>query len=470
MPATYHCSVGSLDVTNNALQLSIERAVHRIGEGPQVGAGSVVLDNEQGSYSPANNAQVAINAPVRMWAVDTDTTTPYDLFNGFVSGATLSPALGDRYLVLEAEDRAKLFDKELQIPMQIDTRANSLFAAVLDSVDLLSVSSIDPALSDTVPFASFDSNQAQTALTELLSSGGHRLFVAADGTVRVRERNSVYNSTAVASFSEFNGLTYALTDGRVRNEIRVSTTPRAASTDQRTIFFAEQSYRVPSGGSVQFFATFQDYEKNEQRTPCNSVATLVASTDWVLNSQANGAGSDLTAQGSVTADVFTEAALVTVRNTGAGAAYLTRLQFRGYPLQQQATYTAVTEVSSSQTAYGRQRLEISSNLLPSPSHTLSFASFMAQLLHDPLPELQLSPVKNTVPDTLAIDLLDVVGANESITGVSSLWLVMGIQHTIDMTKGQEHSATYDVTPLPVGGFLILNSPTQGIIGTDRLGF
>lgn len=471
MSAEFHVWVASLDLTSLTQVVQISRGVHRITESPIIGTVDIIVDNEVGSLSPALNSAMIPNAPVRVFAIDTDTTTPYELFNGFTKNFGVDPALGNRQMIISGEDRAKFFTRALTTAMQVDTNIKSMFGAIFDDIGMSAVSSVDQQMSDVVPFASYDSRAAQTALTELLTSGAHRLFVSVDGIVRVRERNEVYAQTTVNSFTDnFAAFQYSLDDSRVRNEIRISSTPRQATTDVRTISFIDQVYTIPASQEVSFWLDYKDIENNELRTPCNSVADPVATTDWLMNAAVGGGGADLTSQASLTAALFTESAKVTVRNVGSLQGYLTKMGIRGFPLQQQPTYTAVTDVASSQAAYDLQTMRISNDLIPSTNHSELYSQFLSVLLKDPIADVSVAPQKNLVPSLLSIELLDQIALAEPISGVGSLWLVMGVDHQIDMTVGQEHIATYNVIPKVTGGFLILDDPEFGKLDIYKLGF
>ncbi len=471
MPLTYQIWVASLDLTDDCRAATVQRRLHNFGESPAAGEATIIIDNDIGSLSPQSNSDLVPNAAVRIMATDTDTTTPYEIFNGFAKNYATSPAYGKRALTVFAKDRAKFFGRQLETPMSVDTDAKSLYTEVFSSLGMAGVHSINPALVDQIPYASYDDLQGQTALTEIAAATGSRVFVSKDGIVRVIDRNSLVSPRAVSSFIEnFNKLAYTLTDEGVKNDVRISSTPRKQETSVATLSYLEDVPAVAAGEEIEFFMVYRDPVTEEDRTPANSVVPPVSTTDWLINAASDGGGADLTASGSVTASLFTKSAKVTVRNTSGSDGFLTKMQLRGYPLRLQPTFTKRTQISSSQDAYDRQVYTLSTELIETQEQAENLGRYLALLWKDPQSDIRVGPEKNIIDPALAPELGEAIHVVDSMSGVGSSWTINRITHTIDMEVGQQHSVEFGCDYVVLDQFLVLDNAVFGKLDVGRLAF
>lgn len=111
-----------------------------------------------------------------------------------------------------------------------------------------------------------------------------------------------------------------------RNVIRLKVHPRTqASTG--TIFLLQGE--VPSIPAGEELVIFGDYSYNGDKVPAVNVITPVAGTDYTLNSQSNGSGTNLTSQIAVSFYDFGDTFKIKMKNNSASLAYVTLLKVRG---------------------------------------------------------------------------------------------------------------------------------------------
>lgn len=469
MAIQFSAYVGSTEVTSATQLVTVNRTLHKIGEAPTVGTAQIAVDNLSGGFSPEVNSDFRPNASVTIFGTDTDTSSVYPVFTGFASNFNLNPELANRAVVVQAEDRGRFYSRKVDTAMQINTDIRSVFAEVFDSLGMAAVNSVDTDMVQNVPFTVYSNRNGGNALADLLASGGHRSFISANGTVRVRDRNKILSSDSVNSFSNsFFGFSYNLDANNVKNNIRISAAPRVPSTSVKTLTYLEEKPLIEAGGQAKFFLEYKDFEQSEDNVPATSVANPVSSQDWTFNTASDGGGTDLTSQGSVTTEIFARSALVTARNTSSQAAYLTRIQVRGFPLEKKPVYTAVNEVSSSQALYENQVFQLENDLIPSEVFQNDYAAFLSELFKDPAAALNLGPPKNTYPAMLSLDLSDTIAVTENQTSVDDSFLIIGVNHTINMQQGQEHIVNYALEPIRLGDFLVLDNVNKGVLDVNKL--
>ena len=80
---------------------------------------------------------------------------------------------------------------------------------------------------------------------------------------------------------------------------------------------------------------------------------------------------------------------------------------------------------------------IEQNLVQDPAFNNDLAKY---LLRPPEPEVRFAK-KNWYPDIYLWDLFQHASLVESNTGISSLWLIEEAEHTIDLSRGLQHTFT-----------------------------
>jgi len=222
-----------------------------------------------------------------------------------------------------------------------------------------------------------DSPEGLKALSDLALPTIWRLQDEEDGLIHVdglgfvilenrSHRTSAPHTTSKATYKDtYDGSNPAFTDltwddGHefVENLIRVKYR-RAASSGTVVLWKSDQaedtSIAIPIGAdeTMDFIIETQDYDA------VSSWITPVATTDWLMNTQADGLGTDKTGQGTPsfqnTNTILGKFHHLRIVNNDSTAYFLVKLQVRGVGLTYEDETTMEAQDSTSQTAYGERR-------------------------------------------------------------------------------------------------------------------
>lgn len=414
-----------------------------------------------------HNRNIDINTDLKVTAQDSGGNN-HRLFTGFVDRIEQDPEPGQEMAIVEASDIARNLRRTLNIPLQVDIPVNSLTAIVLSHASI-STTSVD-VIRDDAPFSLVDNVSAGEMIRRMMRSGAHFAFVAGDGTFVFRDRNFDLGQSATNSHEQFLRYQHTLDDERISNDVRITGSPRKATTNVQTVAWLQGNPTIAASSSITFFLEYIDPNNREVRTPANSVATPVNSTDYTLNTQADGTGTDLTDTASVDATIFAKAAKIVFFNGSGNEGHITKMKLRGFPLRRTPAIIEQTEVDSSQTQYGRHTFRIDNDLIPDNAHANTYSQYLATRWHDPLPNLRAS-LKNDDPAILENELLDRVHIVNTVTGVKSDFFITSVNHRIEFaTVGREHIAEYGLRLTDSKNYLILDKDPEGKLDVRELGF
>lgn len=312
-----------------------------------------VLDNSAsnpaavlGYWSPGHancRAGFTIDIPVQVQLVYSGTT--YTKFWGRL--AVIDPAPGQR---LERQTRVIAHDymhllsttDVREIAPQLNKTEVQLLQAVIEalppSVQPMAFSGI---AADTYVYAFDDlggGKKAADALKRVLLSAWGKAFTKGDGTFRYISR-----STGVISAHTLNDdmadLVNAGDRSLVYDHVRVITHPKTVDAAATTVLASHAGTPSvgPAGTTIVIEMPYRNPANDLQKVGGTEMVTPVATTDFVANSQADGLGSNITANVSVSATFYASHVVLTITNTHATlTAYFTLLQVRGKGIYDQA--------------------------------------------------------------------------------------------------------------------------------------
>lgn len=178
-------------------------------------------------------------------------------------------------------------------------------------------------------------NSAGDEIQNLAFSGYGQFFIGADGSARFRTRSDI--PAAVLSLEEGDILRDVSPQEpqlNSRNLTRLVVHPYQAGSAQVIWKLSGTIPSIAAGASFSFTAP---YSNGGSRTSAVSVSTPVAGTDWQVNSNSSGSGTDLTSSCSLTFTDEGDNAIWTVQNNSASTGYLVLAQVHGTPLIAQNT-------------------------------------------------------------------------------------------------------------------------------------
>jgi hypothetical protein len=307
-------------------------------ERQSIGKLRVTLDNIDGRYSTTNTDSPLYGDLERGKFASflvSDGTTTWNVFTGKFEGVRPVGRGNWERAVLDFKDGNKSLAHAISLAISENQANSDLLDDVLDAADWPSRWGRDIGVSiNTTPFYFADSRGARNVMHDLAVAEFGRLWIAADGTVKFRNRHSSMGmATAIGQAEILKNISERPPAETVRNVVKIKSYPKVVqATAQLWALEGETPGLAASGGT---YTTWLDYMSGDQfGVPAKDVLTPVAGAaplDYTANSQPDGLGTDLTASVVVdTFDVFSQSAkLIMKNNHPSSIAYLTYLRVRG---------------------------------------------------------------------------------------------------------------------------------------------
>ncbi len=165
----------------------------------------------------------------------------------------------------------------------------------------------------------------------------------------------------------------------VYNRVQVSIHPRRVDAAATTVLFnLGSSLQVTRSTEVQLDCPYRDPNQQAQRVGGKDMVNPVATTDYTANTAADGSGTNITSQFSVTyvGTPGGNTATVTVRNNGPLDGYVTKLQLRGRGLYDFEPVLSDMTDADSVAAYGENVLGYDMPYQSNPQNALDTAAFV----------------------------------------------------------------------------------------------
>lgn len=459
------------NITEDVFRMSISRKLANPFEKFRPGTANFILDNMAGVYSPDNlsSPYAGLMRPqlqVRVHA--SHSANSYAMFQGYIDEWSPNPDLSNpRTCNIMCRDQGKrLQNRNITTSMFINYNVGSVFVEVMSRASVNSFS-ID-AITDEQPYMWFRDRQLTGAIDELLTEGFFFAYADGAGTFNVKKRYFDLEQSVVASFQEFKRLQYALNDDFVMNDVTVEGVPRKLDPDIRSIANIDNSILIQASASVTFWLEYLDPD-NSEPSPAQGLVAPVNSTDYQMFVNSDGTGTEHTSTCSASVTFFGQTAKNVVFNGAGTDAWLTRYGIRGQIVHRRSRISSNLENASSQAVYGRQSFRLSSDILGNEGHNSNYTEFLVDRYHDPEPDVQVS-VENIFPQILDIELARKVVLIDSVTGISSQYIVQGISHEISMDQGLVHTLSMEVYRFRDSEVLILDDLSYGKLNERKLGF
>lgn len=197
------------------------------------------------------------------------------------------------------------------------------------------------------------------------------------------------------------------------NRCIVKANPRTIVTDKE-IYKLGEIIQLEHKETKTIWATFTD--------PCNAITDPVATTDYTVNSESNGTGTDVTAKVAIVMTKFATSAKPEVTNSSGGTAYITFLRLRGDPAVVLDPVEEMYEDTTSQGIYGVSELVVENNFIDDPAFAYYLARTLVRKYKDPLRRIRI-----TVQAIPQLQLKDRISVQDPDTGDYTEYRIMGIQ-------------------------------------------
>ena len=113
------------------------------------------------------------------------------------------------------------------------------------------------------------------------------------------------------------------------NAVKVKVTPRRADGDYVTLYSLQSPQFLRAGGTVAVVGRYTDPQNTDTYVTAKYMDAMAATTDYTFNTIANGQGTDLTTDLTVTEQYGANSAYIHLVNAGTVDGYVTKLQCRG---------------------------------------------------------------------------------------------------------------------------------------------
>lgn len=336
---------GAYDTRNDGLLLSamsIERGrrytIRADGNGfeeEETGKFSATLVDEERDYDPYHTSSPLYPnvGPGRFFRMRV--TTPSAQVYPLMAGTLSEPIIGiDPYLLTVslagADGWSYLRDQKnrISIPLQEDVYLDDAVALILSTIAWPSLWGSDLASGvEQKPFWWINNQSAAAAIHDLAFSELGRCYMAGDGKLTFRSRHTIESPIATITKQDIRHGTLNVMEPweTIRNSVEVVATPR---TEQATdvLWRLPQAIRVNGNSSTEIFI---DFMFNNQPCPARNVLQPEETTDFLANTNSDGTGADLTTNFTVTADIFSQGAKLTIENADPTIGWLWFCTVRG---------------------------------------------------------------------------------------------------------------------------------------------
>jgi hypothetical protein len=451
----------------------------------------LTLRNHQRAYSPEYTAtNLKPGVPIRIQSNDGLTTRTH--FTGFIQ--RIEPQTGnqgERLAVIHAVGPEHwLTQHRIRLPPQINARADSVIAAILDSSPLRQTPLNGYWLLDVPDHAEVGVNTriggsypralesgkstfayaadawgmgvtALDAIRQMADSERGRFFVDRFGQLAFYHRHHTILSTApLATFADnMDGLEYEY-GAQIANRVEVPVVPRSLGVPGNVLWQLDSPQKIEPGeaGVRRLNVLYRDAA--DRPLGAVSVLTPVPVLDYSANTEPDGSGTDYTTRLLVNVvEAGASGALLELRNTLSGALYLlVGARLRGTPLI--LGDPAIVEQTDweSLNRYGPHYLRLNTPDLGTLEEADNMARFELSRRKNPrglVRSLQVSGALH-LTQMLTRTLFDRITVQETQTNHSADYFIIGEDHEIDLA-GARHHARWLLEPASSSAFWILDA-------------
>jgi len=500
------------NITTDVLEVSFTRGrdyASQLSGNSISGTLTARIANNDGKYSPSNASSVLAGnmLPARPVQLDMRVgvianfpyTFPFSFdaepnvtWTGYLERITPTPAVhGLKSCTLTAYGSlGYLNDFRPTLETQIDKRTDEVIGAILDDVGWDSTKRTLAQGQTTLTRYWTDGPKTLDALRIIEETEGGFIKEGKDGKIIFENRLTRIlppYDTPQASFSDSSSATNSYTT--LNQEDPLSTITNHVEASSRT--YAIQPIAVlwthPESGSDSPLL-----QPNEEKTyeavypnPSSAINALevsewttpVLTTDVTANTQADGGGTDLTSDLTITVGASDKTAtrmLITIKNTNTlYGAYLTKIEARGTAVLSNDPVKVRSIDTVSQAKFGERKYASQSEFFPSSNNAQLWCDYYNSIFGSPLPILTME-INANQSDAIQLqimardisDRITVEADNNAGLGIDADFFIESVRQRVSK-GGTDHRVTYKLSPASGGysQFWVLNS---GALGTSTV--
>ena len=482
-------------ITAYAKPLTTDRGRDSELESMVSGTLELILDNNDGRFSPENTASplspnVLPGRPVRVRAIDPSTGTIYNLFKGFIEAIIPhpEPEAKDCYLLcVDGMDRLSR--------VKIDAPSGGAFTDVKIGADPGPMETIldeagwpvaDRTLDvgiDTLDVWWAHRENALDATRKLMDGEKSLAYIDEAGKFVYEDRHhrlkdglggATDHLTSQATFSDtMTKMDYGFSARTVRNRAAVTGHKRVAKASAY-LWGTQDRPRVPANGTLTVWAVFAE--------PVSGITASAATTDWRANTASDSSGTNLTTSVSIVSTLYGQSVKMVITNAATQDVYMVpgtsdpndtlRIRATAYD---EDNIVGQSEDTASQTAYGDRSIDVDVPFAGSFTFVQSYADWLVSRLKDAQADTVRMHLVNSsaalLTQILSRKISDRITITATALGISAkAYYINRIKHQID--EGfTRHRCEFTLERVDETKYWLLQIANYGELEqTTRIGF
>ncbi len=218
------------------------------------------------------------------------------------------------------------------------------------------------------------------------------------------------------------------------NRVRCVAYPRLVDTSAVVLFTLQSQPKVEAGVTTRVRGSYRDPNGGTTRVNGMDMVALDPGTDFTANSKADGTGSDLTADFTVTETYGVNGVEYEITNGAAVDGYITKLQARGKGIYLYDPVEYQVAEGASLAAMGPYNLDLNMPYQDNPLYPMLYANFLLAQYAEPAMEVE--KVSYLTKDDLSallfltLNIGDRVRIVEDVAGVSGEFIINGMEFEV----------------------------------------
>jgi hypothetical protein len=414
----------------------------------QEGTFTATLLNVSGTYDPYNvdselYPYVRPGVKFRLRVKDNNTGTLYDVIAGRIED--IKPVTGnvEKVRITGVDAIKELKNTKAFIPLFETIGIDDAVDTLLDGISWADGRYIQ-ATSDAIPYW-WSPGLFRNAYQELVDLADEKfgiVFISGNGYLKFYNAQNPSTGTVQLTSSEIlRDMQVTFPWETVRNAIRINI--NSLTLVQGVDVWTLQGQLWVGAGETRSFDVQLSY--NGQKAACLNFDTLVTGTSYTANTQADGNGTDLTANFSLSLSPYGETANISITNNSASNGYLTKLIITGDALTQDNTYIVERTDQASINSVRRKEFNLDNRWIQNVNAAENYAEFLTDLLPTPSAYPTIF-VKNDFPKQLGVELFDKVDLYFPTRGISGTYYASYIEHQWGEPNGYMFTTKYKFEP------------------------
>lgn len=294
------------------------------------------------------------------------------------------------------------------------------------------------------------------------------------GGTFVWESRATRAALSTASYTLTNSMT-SLATGRSRddiiNHVQVGVTSRDVGSFPEVLYSLQSKPSVQDGETITLMGPYRDPSESRSKIAGLDMIDPVSTTDYTMNTLADGSGTDVTSSHSVTAYAGANSVRFDITNNSGALSFITSLQIRGTAIRFTPVVAEAEDVASQDT-YGANTLSFSMPYQNDAGRGAGAAQYTLAIYSSPSVQSNEVSVAGSdatqLTQVLAREPGDRIDITETVSGLSARPFVI---HQVGLSVqggGKLVTANWTLAPLDTTAVWLLGSSTLG--NTTRLAY